>query len=212
MSGYPITLVGLEKSRCVIVGGGEVAARKVAALRDAGARPVVISPLLCGMLRNLAERGEIDTIRRAYEPGDLAGTRLVVAATDDPDTNEMVWREAQALGCLINVVDDPARCNFHVPASVRRGALRLSVSTAGHSPLLARRIREELEQQFDAAYQPYVKLLGELRPLVQEQVTDPVRRRAIWEAVLGSEILALLRSGAPEAARQRAQSIIETSC
>jgi precorrin-2 dehydrogenase/sirohydrochlorin ferrochelatase len=92
---------------------------------------------------------------------------LVIAATDDPAINEAVWRDAQAVGCLVNVVDYPARCNFHVPATVRRGALTLSVSTGGTSPLLARRIREVLDQQFDGAYEPFLALLGELRPLVQ---------------------------------------------
>ncbi len=212
MSGYPITLVGLENTRCVVVGGGEVAARKVTALREAGARPVVVSPALCEGLRQQAERGEIDAVWRAYRPGDLNGARLAIAATDDPAINETVWRDAQAIGCLVNVVDHPARCNFHVPATVRRGALTLSVSTGGTSPLLARRIREVLDQQFDAAYEPFLALLGEVRPLVQARVADVGRRKALWEALLDSQILGLLRSGSPQVARQRAQEIIETFC
>ncbi len=212
MNGYPITLVGLETTRCVVVGGGEVAARKVAALREAGARPVVVSPALCEGLRQQAERGEIDAICRAYRPGDLNGARLAIATTDDPAINEAVWRDAQAVGCLVNVVDHPARCNFHVPATVRRGTLTLSVSTGGASPLLARRIREVLDQQFDAAYEPFLALLGELRPLVQARVADAGHRKALWEALLDSEILGLLRSGSPQVARQRAQDIIETFC
>ena len=212
MSGYPITLVGLENTRCLVVGGGEVAARKVTALREAGARPVVVSPALCEVLRQQAERGEIDAVWRAYRPGDLNGARLAIAATDDPAINEAVWRDAQAIGCLINVVDYPARCNFHVPATVRRGALTLSVSTGGTSPLLARRIREVLDQEFDAAYEPFLALLGEARPLVQARVADVGRRKALWEALLDSEILGLLRSGSPQVARQRAQEIIETFC
>ena len=212
MSGYPIALVGLENTRCVVVGGGEVAARKVTALTEAGARPVVVSPVLCGGLRQRAERGEIDVVWRAYRPGDLNGARLAIAATDDPAINEALWRDAQALGCLVNVVDDPERCNFHVPATVRRGDLTLSVSTGGTSPLLARRIREVFDQQFDAAYEPFLALLGELRPLVQARVGDVDRRKALWETLLDSEILGLLRSGSSQAARQRAQEIIETFC
>jgi precorrin-2 dehydrogenase/sirohydrochlorin ferrochelatase len=212
MSGYPITLVGLENTRCVVVGGGEVAARKVTALREAGARPVVVSPTPCEGLRQRAERGEIHAVWRAYRPGDLNGARLAIAATDDPAINEAVWRDAQAVGCLVNVVDYPARCNFHVPATVRRGALTLSVSTGGTSPLLARRIREVLDQQFDATYEPFLALLGEVRPLVQARVADVGRRKALWEALLDSEILGLLRSGSPQVARQRAQEIIDTFC
>lgn len=210
MSGYPVTLVNLANTPCVVVGGGEVAARKVAALREAGARPTVISPDLCDTLWQQVEDGEIDAVERAYQPGDLREVRLVIAATDDPATNETVWREAQEAGCLVNVVDDPARCNFYVPATVRRGALNLAVSTNGNSPLLARRIREMLEQQFDAAYEPFLDLLGELRPRVQEQMVNPARRKALWGSLLDSEVLALFRSGQIEAARQRAEEIVDT--
>jgi precorrin-2 dehydrogenase/sirohydrochlorin ferrochelatase len=207
--GYPITLVDLANTNCVVVGGGEVAARKVAALREAGAQPVVISPALCAALQRQVHAGEIDAVVRQYQPGDLAGVRLVIAATDDPATNEAVWREAQATGCLVNVVDDPARCNFYVPATVRRGALTLSISTGGSSPLLARRIRNALEEQFDAAYEPYLALLGQLRSTVQEQIADPAQRKALWEALLDSDILELLRDGKTEAAQQRAEEIVE---
>jgi precorrin-2 dehydrogenase/sirohydrochlorin ferrochelatase len=206
---YPIAVVNLESARCIVVGGGQVAARKVAGLQAAGARPIVISPDLAQTLRQQAETGRLEIIPREYQPGDLAGARLVIAATDDPETNEAVWQEAQAVGCLVNVVDDPARCNFHVPATIRRGALAISVSTGGSSPLLSSRIRQALEQHFDAAYEPYLALLAELRPVVRAQTPDPVRRKAIWEALLDSEILDLLRSNEPGRAHQRAQTIIE---
>jgi precorrin-2 dehydrogenase/sirohydrochlorin ferrochelatase len=212
VSGYPITLVDLADTRCVVVGGGQVAARKVVALCEAGARPVVISPALCDILVRQVADGEIDAIQRQYQAGDLTGARLVIVATDDAATNEAVWREAQDAGCLVNVVDDPPRCNFYVPATVRRGALTLSVSTDGNSPLLARRIREMLEQQFDMAYGPYLELLGALRPRVQEHVAEPARRKALWESVLDSDVLELLRGGQFEAARQRAEEIVETYC
>jgi precorrin-2 dehydrogenase/sirohydrochlorin ferrochelatase len=143
VSGYPLTLVNL-----------------------AGARPVVISPALCNERQHQVDAGEIDLLPRNYQPGDLAGVRMVIAATDDPATNEVVWQETQAVGCSINLVDDPVHCNFYVPATVRRGALTLSISPSGHSPALAGRIRQTLEWQFDAAYQPYVDLLGELRPQI----------------------------------------------
>ena len=210
MSGYPITLVNLENVCCLVVGGGEVAARKVAALCAAGARPIVISPVLGDALQRQVEEDEIDTIQREYQPGDLAGVWLVIAATDDSATNEAVWQEAQSIGCLVNVVDDPERCNFHVPAIVRRGDLTLSVSTSGNSPALARRIRRSLEEQFDAAYEPYLALLGELRPLVQEKVPQQADRKALWETFLEADLLDLLRAGADEVARQRAQEIIES--
>lgn len=212
MSGYPVTLVNLDRTPCLVIGGGEIAERKVAALREAGARPLVISPSLCDALLYQVEAGEIDAIEREYQTGDLSGVRLVIAATDEPAINEAVWQEAQAIGCLVNVVDDPSRCDFYVPATLRRGALTISVSTAGSSPLLAGRIRQTLEQQFDPAYGPYLELLGGLRPQVKELVADPDRRKGVWESLLGSDILDLLRAGQPEAAQQRAEDIIQTFC
>ena len=210
MSGYPITLVDMANTPCVVIGGGEVAARKVAALCEAGARPVVISPALCDSLRFQVDADKIDVVERTYRTGDLAGARLVIAATDNPATHESVWSEAQSVGCLVNIVDDPARCNFHVPAVVRRGALTVSVSTGGNSPLLARRIRETLEQQFDPAYERYLDLLGELRSQVRDQVADPTQRKALWKSLLDSDILDLLRAGQAEQARLRAEEIVET--
>lgn len=209
MSGYPITLVNLASVRCLVIGGGEVAARKVVALRAAGARPIVVSPVLSDALQRQVEEGEIDAIQREYQPGDLAGVWLVIAATDNPATNEAVWQEAQSTGCLVNVVDDPDRCNFHVPAIVRRGDLTLSVSTSGNSPALARRIRRSLEQQFDAAYEPYLGLLGELRPLVLEKVARQVDRKVLWETLLDANVLDLLRAGADVEARRHAREIVE---
>lgn len=212
MSGYPVTLIDLHKTSCVVIGGGEIAERKVTALREAGARPLVISPILSDALRCQVDAGEIDAIEREYQTGDLSGARLVIAATDEPAINEAVWQEAQAIGCLVNVVDDPSRCDFYVPATIRRGALTISVSTAGSSPLLAGRIRHALEQQFDPAYGPYLELLGGLRPQVKELVVDPACRKGVWESLLGSDILDLLRDGQPEAAQQRAKDIVQTFC
>ena len=210
MSCYPIALVHLGDARCIVVGGGRVAARKVAALREAGVRPVVISPALCGSLQRLAQSGEIQVIERAYRHGDLDGARVVIAATDDSATNEAVYDEAVSLGCLVNVVDDPARCSFYVPAIVRRGELTISISTGGQSPALARRLREALEMQFDAAYGPYLSLLGELRPVVQDRVAGSAQRRDLWAALLDSDILELVRDGAHQAARRRALQIVDS--
>jgi siroheme synthase-like protein len=210
VNSYPIALVNLDNARCVVVGGGRIAARKVTALIEAGACPVVISPALCEPLRCQAQRGEVQVIERSYRPGDLRGARFAIAATDDPAVNEAVWREAESLGCLVNVVDDPAHCTFYVPAIVRRGELTISISTGGNSPALARRLREALEAQFDAGYEPFLSLLGELRPLVQERITESARRKALWTALLDSEILDLFRQGAHHAARQRAFEIVDT--
>ena len=209
MTGYPLTLVGLGAARCVVVGGGAVAARKVAGLRQAGAKPIVISPTLCPELETQAAQGGIEVVRRPYQQGDLTGARLVIAATDDPAVNEAVCREAQAVGCLVNVVDDPAHCSFFVPAVVRRGALTIAISTGGKSPTLARRIRQQLESLFDSAYGPLLDLLSRLRPTVQAAVSEPRRRAAFWERLLDSDALDRLRAGDEAGAIAQAEALLQ---
>ncbi|TEU13560.1 MAG: bifunctional precorrin-2 dehydrogenase/sirohydrochlorin ferrochelatase [Anaerolineales bacterium] len=208
MTGYPITLVALDDARCVVVGGGAVAARKVAGLRQAGARPIVISPTLCPELESQAAQGEIEFIRRSYRQGDLTEAWLVIAATDAPAVNEAVFREAQAVGCLVNVVDDPARCSFFVPAVVRQGALTIAVSTGGQSPALSRRIRQQLESLFDPAYGLLLDLLGRLRPTVQAAIPDPERRVAFWRRLLDSDALDRLRAGDEAGAIAQAEALL----
>jgi precorrin-2 dehydrogenase/sirohydrochlorin ferrochelatase len=168
---------------------------------------VVIARELCAELQDRAAAGEVEALRRDYAPGDLAGARLVIAATDDETVNGAVWQEAGEVGCLANVVDDPARCNFHVPATVRRGALTVAIATGGNAPALARRIRQDLEARFDAAYEPYLALLGELRPVVQARIPAQ-ERRAAWQALLDSDVLELLRAGERQAAGERAHQIV----
>jgi len=141
-----------------------VAARKVAGLLAAGARVTVISPELSTEVESRAAERQITVLRRAYEPGDLSGAFLVIAATDDPPANAAVWEEARQLGCLINAVDDPAHSNFILPAVVRRGEVNLAISTGGASPTLARRLREQLETQVGPEYGDLAGLMAELRP------------------------------------------------
>jgi siroheme synthase-like protein len=134
---------------------------------------------------------------------------LVIAATDDPAVNEAVCREAQAVGCPVNVVDDPAHCSFFVPAVVRRGALTIAISTGGKSPTLARRIRQQLEPLFDSAYGPLLDLLSRLRPTVQAAVSEPRRRAAFWEQLLDSDALDRLRAGDEAGAIAQAEALLQ---
>ncbi len=207
MIGYPITLIHLHRARCLVVGGGKVAARKVSGLLAAGARVVVISPVLCERLELVAERGDIEVLRRDYCPGDLEDTILVIAATDDPDVNHQVWQEAQERGISINVVDDPPHCTFIAPAVVRQGPLTLAISTNGRCPALARHLREQFEQEFDPTFARFVELLGELRERTIT-VLPFSRRNAFWEQIFHSDMLALTRSGDEATARRRAEEIL----
>ena len=165
MSFYPICL-DLEARHCVVVGGGRVAERKVLGLLSCSAQVSVISPLLTEELQHQHARGTLQWIDREYQQGDLAGAFLVIAATDDEETQKQVYEEADANNLLLNVADVPHRCNFILPATARRGDLAISVSTAGKSPALARKIRMELEKRYGPEYRVLVNILGGIRPQV----------------------------------------------
>jgi siroheme synthase-like protein len=192
---YPINLVRLEERRCIVVGGGDVARRKVESLLEAGARQVVvISPRLGDSLAQLRRRGRIQHLARGYRPGDLKGAFLVIATTDDPKVNRSVSQGAEAEGILINVADDPDHCNFIVPSTLRRGDLVIGVSTGGQSPALAASLRRELERAFGPEYAAFLELAGGLRDRVARELPEGTRAR-FWYDLAGSEALALLRDG-----------------
>lgn len=209
MSGYPIVLTNLAGQRCVVVGGGAVAARKAQALVDAGARPVVIGPELGAEVESMVAAGQVQAERREYRPGDLAGAALAIAATGDRQVNVAIAEEARQRGVLVNVVDDPALCTFIVPAVVRRGDLLVAISTGGQSPAFARRLREMLEEAIDPAYGELLALLGRLRPQVLQQVPRD-RQPEVWERLLDGELLAVLRREGPQAAEAEAAALVES--
>lgn len=163
MSFYPIGL-DLKAKPCVVVGGGRVAERKALGLLSCSAQVTVISPVLTEELQRQHADGNLKWIEREYRQGDLALAFLVIAATDDEVTQKQVYEEAVSNNLLLNVADVPQRCNFILPASVRRGDLTISISTAGKSPALARKLRQELEKRFGTEYGILIDILGAIRP------------------------------------------------
>lgn len=196
---YPIFL-NIYKRRCVVVGGGEVALRKVKMLLEQGATVQVIAPSLCSGLSYLAQSGAINVLRRNYEPGDLRDTYIVIAATTEADTNKKVALEAKSRGTLVNVVDDSEQSDFIVPAYVRRGDLTIAVSTAGKSPALAQKIRKKLEGDWGEEYASLVALIGEVRSQLKQQGITV--SSSAWQKALDLDCLAeMVRSGQGEKAR-----------
>jgi precorrin-2 dehydrogenase/sirohydrochlorin ferrochelatase len=159
---YLVNLV-LDGRPVVVVGGGEVAARKVADLLAAKASVTVVALEPCEKIRALASERRLRGEWRAYRAGDLEGAFLAIAALDDDAVNAEVAREASARGVLVNVVDRPALCTFTVPATMHRGDLTVAVATEGRSPALAGVLREEIEERYGAEYAELVRLFGELR-------------------------------------------------
>ena len=172
---YPICLK-VRNRRCLIVGGGRVAAAKAAALADAGASVSVVATRVCGRLSGLSGA---DVTLRAYAPGDEAGSSLVIAATDDPAVNRLVSQRCREAGIWCCVVDDPDAGDFVVPATMRRGDLAVSVSTGGAAPALSKRLRRELERAFPEEYAGYVEFLRETRQRAMREVGDEARRRDV---------------------------------
>ena len=200
MAYYPVYL-DLRERPCVVIGGGAVAARKVEGLLECGARVTVVAPILGPALKELLRAGRIEARLRPYADGDLAGAMLAIAATDEPSVNAQVAAEARARGVLLNAADDPERCDFILPAVVRRGDLQIAISTGGRSPALARRVREDLERLLPAEYAELLPLLADLRAELRDEGADVPAER--WQSAVDAGVLARLRAGDYAGARAR---------
>jgi len=192
---YPVFLK-LSGKRCVVVGAGEVAMRKITALLNAGANILAVGPTATAAIRQLAESGKIAWSERDFIPGDLDSAFLVIAATDDRRTNELVYREADRRGTLVNVVDSPELCNFFVPAVVDRGRLKVAVSTGGASPALAAKLRARFERELGPEYADYVEVIDDFRRRIMNKVADPAGRKRAYERLFASDLLEQVRRGA----------------
>jgi precorrin-2 dehydrogenase/sirohydrochlorin ferrochelatase len=162
--------------QCVVVGGGEVAARKVESILEAGAHVTVVSPSLSPPMEAIVASGLVTHLARNYERGDIRGCVLVYAATDDPKLHRELAAEARALGIPVNVVDVPELCTFIAPAVVKRGALQIAISTGGASPALAARLRRNLEDQFGDEYARTLEVLLAARRRLHACEIDPAVR------------------------------------
>lgn len=180
---YPIFL-DLQGKCCLVVGGGDVAARKVEGLLEAGAVVAVVSPLLTEALDRLAQSGSIRHEARLFEPDDVIGCTIVIGATDQPEVNAAVCEASRTQGIWVNIVDTPGACDFIAPAVVRRGELQIAISTGGNSPTLAKRIRAQLEHIYGWEYAELVAWLGHQRERIRRNVADPGKRRALYERLV----------------------------
>jgi precorrin-2 dehydrogenase/sirohydrochlorin ferrochelatase len=201
---YPVNLV-VEGRACLVVGGGEIAARKVAGLVACGARVHVVAPRVGEAVR--AQPG-VSWEERPYRRGDLDGYRLVIAATDDPEVNGAVYADAEAAGIWVNGADDPEHCSFTLPSVIRRGALLVTVSTGGRSPALARWLRERLEEEIGPEYEVLLDLLAAEREMIR--ASGRSTEGLDWQSALDSDMLGLIRSGDVMHARERLQTCLSS--
>ena len=201
---YPVNLV-VAGRRCVVVGGGAVAARKVDGLLAAGAEVVVVAPSIDPSIRS---KGDVEIVERPYRSGDLDGAWLAIAATDDRDVNRQVHHDGEASRVWVNAADEPSACSFTLPAVLRRGPVQIAVSTSGHSPALAAWIRNQIGETLG----PEIALLAEWLSEAREEMKASGRSTedVDWRTALDSDMLELIRSGQVALARERLQACLSS--
>ena len=208
MDYFPIFL-RITNQPVVVIGGGEVAARKALLLARAGAVITLIAPQLCESLQQRLARGELKHLREEFRPDHLDGARLVVAATDNHEVNAWVSRSAEARNIPVNVVDDRELSRFIMPAIVDRSPVIVAVGSSGDAPVLTRRLREKLEALLPVGLGKLAKLSGELRGKVKLQVGNADARRRFWERFFDGDIAADVLAGREQEARQSITSAID---
>lgn len=209
MSAYYPVFLDLTDRPVLVVGGGPVAEGKVEGLLAAGANVTVVSPTVTPRLAGWVAAGQIEYLPRPYQDGDVAGRRLALVATDDPAVSGAVAAEGRELGVWVNAADEPARCEFILPAVIRRGRLVVAVSTGGASPAAARAIREELEAYLTEDHATLVEMAAEAR--------EDLRRRAVstgparWRRALDGGLRRLIADKRYRQARARLARNLESA-
>jgi siroheme synthase-like protein len=196
----------VEGRRCLVVGGGSVAARKVLGLRACGADVHVVAPQVSAEVRAI---DGVTWEERSYRPGELAGYRLAVAATDDRAVNRAVYEDGEAAGVWVNSADDPQSCSFTLPSVVRRGPIMVAVSTGGHSPALASWLRARFEAELGPEYEVLLDLLATEREAAR--AAGKSTEGLDWQRALDSDMLDLIRAGEITTARERLQACLSSS-
>ena len=204
---YPM-FADLTGRRCVVVGGGLVAQRKVTTLLRYGAALTVVSPSVTRRLRAYAHGGRIRYLARKFRPGDLRGAWLIYAATDDEAINTLVHRAAEHHRIFANVVDQTPLCSFIAPSIFQRDPLTIAVSTAGASPTIAKRLRRELAGTIGAGYVPMLRLLRSLRGVAKRRLPSYRDRKRYFDQLVGGRVFALVRAGHVSQARRQALTLL----
>ena len=207
MNRLPLFL-DLADQPCLVIGGGDVAARKTRALINAGARVTMVAPALADTTAELAQQHDLGVRKREFEATDVCGHLLVIAATDDADVNRRAFAACRQRRVLINTVDNPALSTVIFPSIVDRGPVTVAVSTGGASPTLARRIREQIETLLPAATGRLADFLGRRRARVREAVAAFDARRRLWDDILDGSVPAHIAAGDEAAADAELERLV----
>jgi len=199
---YPVSLI-IKDRKCLVIGGGAVAERKVLPLLKSGASVEIISLKITSKLKKLVQEGLISYRQGDYDPVDLAGTFLVIGATSSKDVNRRIAADCFERNILVNIVDDPEWCSFFVPAVMKRGSFQVAVSTDGKSPLLARKIKESLQKKYGPEYGKLTDLLGAIRLKLLGADENKEKGRVILDKLLDDDLLEMIEQGQWNQARER---------
>lgn len=203
---FPLFLK-LRGRRCLVVGAGKISEGKILGLLETGAKVYVVAPKASERIRRWAKTKRIQLEHRTFRPSDLDGMFLVVAATNSPRIHRAIFREAQGRKVLCNVVDVPPLCDFYYPAVVRRGKLQIAISTAGASPSLARRLREEMDVAFGPEYAGWLKHLSrERKNLLARRMPAPERMELLKTQASREGFMRFLQQKAKRAKGKKAAS------
>ena len=200
---FYIACLKLEGRKCLVVGGGDIGLEKVEGLLACNGDVTLVAPTAIDELQRLAGEGSIRWEQREYEPADLEGTFMVIAATDDTDVNIGIYDDAEKRAMLVNVVDVPPLCNFILPAIIRTGPLAIAISTAGASPALAKRIRNQIAEEYGEPYARLAIMLNEVRGWAKGTLPTYQDRKAFFEEIVNGDPdpVELLRQGDESAVR-----------
>src|SRR5215203_519403 len=200
---FYIACLRLRGRRCLVVGGGEIGLEKVEGLLACDGDVVLVAPEAEPELQRLADEGSLQWEQREYEPSDLEGSFLVIAATDDSEQNIRIYHDAEKRAMLANVVDVPPLCNFILPAIIRTGPLAIAISTAGASPALAKRMKREISELFGEEYAALAIMLNDARGWAKGTLPTYQDRKEFFESIVNGDPdpVALLRDGDVDAVR-----------
>ncbi len=210
MDYFPL-FMKLNNRNCLVVGAGEIAARKIDLLAKAGARITVVADVISPTVAEMAENKLITLKEKSFSESDLAGMCLVVSATNNDVTNSRVAEIAQKRNILINVVDNPDLCDFIFPAIIDRSPVIAAVSSGGASPVLSRLLRAKIESTISPAYGQLARLAGKFRTTVKQHFKEPAQRRIFWEQILQGKIAELVFAGHEQQAEQQLLELLAAS-
>ncbi|MFA6472158.1 MAG: bifunctional precorrin-2 dehydrogenase/sirohydrochlorin ferrochelatase [Candidatus Latescibacterota bacterium] len=204
---YPLFLK-LHGKRCLVVGGGVVAYRKICDLLECGADVLMVAEKPIQECYTIAEKGEIKLLQRSFQQDDIKDMFLVFAATDDKEVNAEIAYLARREGILVNAVDDPAKCDFLSGSIVKRGPLKIAISTSGYSPLIAHKIRCELEERYDETYGDFIHSVGEMRKIILSSDCVDEKKKLSLDWLSGEHAFTLFKTSGKDIVWEEVEKIL----